>query len=73
MHSLGDFYTEVVQQELNEIKKPEEINYIELHSETMREASSFKLQKFLSGNCNQNVKELTTDRKKRILLQIKKD
>ena len=37
MHCLRDYYTEVLQQELNEIKEPEEIYYhIENLDETTR-------------------------------------
>ena len=65
MHLLGDFYTELLQQELMEIKEPEEIYYHnEFHDETKREDNPFKLRKFLSDKCNQNVEELTTGSKK---------
>ena len=62
MHRQGDYYTELLQQEMVEIKEPEEICYnIWVHDETKREVNPFKLQTFLSDKCNQNVKELTTD------------
>ena len=63
-HRLGDYYTDVLQQELNEIKEPEEIyHHIELQDETKRDENPFKLQNFLSDKCNQKVEELTTDNK----------
>ena len=59
MHCLRDYYTEVLQQELNEIKEPEEIYYIEFHDETKREVYLFELQIFSSDKYNQKVVELT--------------
>ena len=57
MHCLRDFYTEVLQKELNKIKEPEEIYYhIEFQDETKREVNPFKLRIFLSDKSNQNVK-----------------
>ena len=55
MHRLGDYYTEVLQQELNEIKEFEEIYYNEFHDETKREVDPFKLRSLLSDKCNQKV------------------
>ena len=53
MHRLGDFYKEVLQQELYEIKEPEEIYYdIDINDETKREVNPFKLRNFLSDKCN---------------------
>ena len=61
MHRLGDYCTEILQQELNGLKEPEEIYYhIEFHDETKKEVNPFKLQNFLSVKCNQNVEEQTT-------------
>ena len=46
---------------MNDINGAEEIYYhIEFHDETRREVNPLKLQIFLSGKCNQKVKELTT-------------
>ena len=62
MHRLGDYYTEVIQQELNKIEEPGEIYYhIEIHDETWRKVNPCKLRSFLSDKCNQKVEELTTD------------
>ena len=64
MHRLGDYYIEVLQQQLNETKEPEEIQYhIEFHDESKREVNSFKLRIFFSDKCNQKVNELTTESK----------
>ena len=64
MHCLRDYYTEVLQQELNEIKEPEEIYYhIEFQGETKREVNPCKLQNLFSDKCNQKVEELTTNSK----------
>ena len=53
---LGDYYTDVLQQELNEIKEPEEIYYhIEFQDETKGDVNPFKLRNFLSDKCNQKV------------------
>ena len=53
MHRLRDYYTEVLQQELNQIKEPEEIyHHIEFHDETEREVNPFTLRNFLSDKCN---------------------
>ena len=60
MHCLRDYYTEVLQQELNDIKEPEEY-HIEFQDETRREVNPFKLQNFLSDKYNEKVEELTTD------------
>ena len=44
MHRQGDYYTEVLQQELKEIKEPEVICYhFEFHDKTKREINPFKL------------------------------
>ena len=49
MNFLRDYYTEVLQQELNEIKEPEEICYhIDFQDETKKEVNPFKLRSFLS-------------------------
>ena len=49
MHCLRDYYTEVLQQELNEIKEPEEMYYlIAFPDETKREVNPFNLRNFLS-------------------------
>ena len=64
MHFRRDYYTEVRQQDLNEIKEPEEIYYhIEFQDETKREVNPFKLRNFLSDKCNEKVEELATVRK----------
>ena len=69
---LGDYYTDVLQQELNEIKEPEEIYYhIEFQDETKREVNPFKLRNFLSDECNQKVEELTTDSKNGFSFKVK--
>ena len=66
MHCLGDYHTEVLQQELNETKEPEEIYYhIEFHDETMREVNPFEPRNFQNDKCNQKVEELTADSKNR--------
>ena len=52
MHRLGDYYTEVLQEELNAIKEPEEIYYhIDFHDETKRVVNPFELRNFLSDKC----------------------
>ena len=72
MHCLRDYYTEVLQQELNEIKEPEEIYYhIEFQDETKRDVNPFKLRNFLSDKCNQKVEELTTDSKNGFSFKVK--
>ena len=69
---LGDYYTDVLQQELNEIKEPEEIYYhIEFQDETKRDVNPFKLRNFLSDKCNQKVEELTTDSKNGFSFKVK--
>ena len=65
MHRLGDYYTKVLQHELNEFKESEELYYhFEFPDETRREVNPFKLRNFLSDKCRQNVKKFTTDSKK---------
>ena len=72
MHCLRDYYTEVVQQALNEIKEPEELYYrIEIQDETKREVYPFKLRNFLGDKCNKKVEELTTDSKKWFSFKVK--
>ena len=72
MHRLRDYYTEVLQQELDEIKETEEIYYhIEFHYQTKREVNPFKLQIFLSDKCNQKVEELTTVSKNGFFFKVK--
>ena len=45
MQLLGDFYTEILKQELNEIKEPEEINHhIEFHDEIKKEVNPFRVR-----------------------------
>ena len=69
---LGNYYTDVLQQELNEDKEPEEIyDHIEFKNETKRDINPFKLRNFLSANCNQNVEELTTDSKNGFSIKVK--
>ena len=64
MHRLGDYYTDVLQQELNDVKKPEKIYYhVEFRGETKRDGNPCKLWNFLSEKYNQEVEELTTDSK----------
>ena len=51
MHNrrMGDYYTDVLQQELNEIKEPEEIFYpFEFQDEIKRDVNPFQLLNFLS-------------------------
>ena len=63
-HRLGDYYTDVLQQELNEIREPEEIYYhIEFQDETKTDIHPCKLRNFLSDMCNHKMEELTTDSK----------
>ena len=69
---LGDYYTDVLQQELNEIKEPEEINYhIEFKDETKTDVNPFKLRYFLSDKCNQKVEKRTTDSKNGFFFKVK--
>ena len=45
MHRLRDYYAEVLQQELNEIKELEELYFhIECQDETKKEVSPFKIR-----------------------------
>ena len=72
MHCLIDYYTEVLQQELNEIEEPEEIYYhVEFQDLTKGEVNPFKLRNFLSDKCNQKVEELTTESKNRFSFKVK--
>ena len=72
MHRLGDYYTKVLQQELNEIKEPEEIYvHIEFHDETKREINPFKLRSFSSGKFNQKDEKLTKDSKNCFFFKVK--
>ena len=43
MYRLGDYYSELIQHELNEIKDSEEKYYIEFHDETKKEVNPFKM------------------------------
>ena len=61
LHRLINYYTEVLQQELNGIKEHEEIYHIEFHDESKREVNSSKLRNFMIDRCDQKVEELTTD------------
>ena len=72
MHRLGDYYTEVLQQELNEVKEPEKKNYqIDFFDETKREVNPFKQQNFLNHKCNQKTEELIADCKNGLSFNIK--
>ena len=72
MQCLGEYYTEVLQQEQNEIKVPEGRHYhFELKDETMREVNPFKLQNILSDKCNQKDEELTNDCKNGFSSKVK--
>ena len=54
MHNLGEFCTELLQQELVDIKEPEEIySHNEFDEEYTREVNPFKQRNFLSYKCNQ--------------------
>ena len=70
--SLGDYCTDALQQELNEIKEPEEIYYhIEFQDETKRDVNPFKLRNFLGDKCSQKVEKLTTDSKNGFSFKVK--
>ena len=72
MHRLGDYYTDVLQQELNENKETEKIHYqTEFQDETKRDVNPFKLRNFLSDKCNQKVEKLTTDSKNGFSFKVK--
>ena len=72
MHYLRDFYTEVLQQELKEIKETEEIYcHIDFQDEIKREVKAFKLRNFLCDKCNQKVEELTVDSKNGFFFKVK--
>ena len=59
-----------MQQELNEIKEPEEIYYhYEFQDEIKGEVNPFNLRNFLSDKCNQKVEEITTESNIGFLLQ----
>ena len=74
MHRLGDYYTEELQQEINEIQEPEEIYYpIEFDDVTKREVKPFKLRNLSSDKCNQKVEELTTANKNGFTFKVKKN
>ena len=71
MHFLRDYYTEVLQQKLNEIKELGEIyDHTEFQNEIRREVNPFKLRNFLNNKFNQKV-ELTTDCKKGFSFKVK--
>ena len=54
---LEDYYTDVLQQEINEIKELEEIYYhIKFQDKTMRDVNSFRLRNFLSDKRNKRLK-----------------
>ena len=64
MNRVGDYYTELLLQEMSEIKESGEIYYhIEFHDETKRVVNPFKLRNFLSDKCYQKVEELKADSK----------
>jgi len=72
MHCLGDYYTEVLQQELNEIKEPVELYYhIEFNDETKGKGNLFELRNFLSDEGNQKIEELTVDSKNEFSFKVK--
>jgi len=72
MHCLGDYYTEVLQQELNKIREPAELYYhIEFNDETKREVNPFKLRNFLSDECNRKAEKLTVDSKSEFSFKVK--
>ena len=71
MHRLGDYYKEVLQEEMNKVKESEEIyHHFEFHDEAKRKVHSFKLRSFLSGKCNQRVEELATNSKIRFSFKV---
>ena len=72
MKCLRDYYVKVLQQELNEIKEPEELYYhIEFQDETRREVNSFKLRNFLMDKRVYKVEELTADSKNGLFFKVK--
>ena len=72
MHCTGDYYTELPQQELIEIKAPEEIYYhTKFPDESKREVKPFKLQNFQGDKCNQTVEVLTMDSKNGFSFKVK--
>ena len=72
MYCLRKYYSEVLQQELNEIKEPEEIyHHIEFKDKTMKQVTPFKLRNFLSDKFNQTVEQLTTDSKNGFSFKVK--
>ena len=60
MHRLGDFYTDLLQQELNETKEPEKKKHyhFEFDDKIKKHVNLFKLGDFLHDKCNQKVKKL---------------
>ena len=74
MHLLGDHYTQVLQQEPNGIKEPEQIYYhTEFHKEFKIEVNPLKLRSFLSDKCTQKVIKLTTGSKNGFPFKVKKN
>ena len=72
MHSPRGYYTDVLKEELNQIKEPEEIYYhIDFHDETKREVNPFNLQGSSSDKCNQKVEEVTADSKNDFYFEVK--
>ena len=72
MHCLRDYYTEILQQELNKIEEPEEIYYhTEFQDETKRDANPSKIRNFLSDMYIQKVEELTTYGKNGFSFKVK--
>ena len=63
MYRLGDSYAKQLQQELNEVKEPEETYYYMNFTTKLGEGNPLKLRNFMSDKCNQKVEEITNNKK----------
>ena len=76
MHNSSSryFYTELLQQDMNQIKEPEERCYhIKIDDEIKRHVNPFKLRSCLSDKSNQKVQEVATDTQNRLFFKVKKN
>ena len=70
--SLGSFFPDALQDELNQVKEPDDKYYhIEFQKDSRREINPFKLRDFLSAKCGQQIDKLTVDSKDGFSFQVK--
>ena len=72
MNWLGNYFSDTIYQEMNELKTPdEEFYYIEFENGAKREVNPFKLWNFLYEACKPQIKGSKTDSKNWFSFKVK--